>query len=95
MQIVMSNGCIRVKTIHPFIFQSFVFYPDQIYWCFMLIIKILNLKPVYSEQLIKYFHPPKATSKNIIKVKPNIVPMVPILLCSPICDSGINSSTTT
>ena len=38
---------------------------------------------------------PNATSSTIIKANPTATPMVPILVCSPFCDSGISSSTTT
>lgn len=38
---------------------------------------------------------PSATSSSIINAKPNATPTVPTLLCSPACDSGISSSTTT
>ena len=38
---------------------------------------------------------PNATSKIIIITKPNATPIVPMLVCSPACESGINSSTTT
>ena len=38
---------------------------------------------------------PSATSSTIINAKPSAAPMVPMLLCSPACASGISSSTTT
>ena len=38
---------------------------------------------------------PKATSKIIIIINPIATPIVPIFECSPFCDSGISSSTTT
>ena len=45
---------------------------------------------------MSYFFPyPSATSSTIISAKPTAVPIVPILLCSPFCASGISSSTTT
>ena len=42
-----------------------------------------------------YFIYPNATSKTIIITKPIATPIVPIFECSPVCDSGISSSTTT
>lgn len=38
---------------------------------------------------------PNPTSKIIIITNPIATPIVPIFECSPACDSGINSSTTT
>lgn len=40
-------------------------------------------------------HQPSATSNIIISTKPNATPTVAMLVCSPCCASGINSSTTT
>ena len=38
---------------------------------------------------------PNATSKNIMVAKPSIAPIVEKSVSFPVCDSGINSSTTT
>ena len=46
--------------------------------------------------IIKFqFIYPNATSKIIITTNPIATPIVPIFECSPACDSGISSSTTT
>lgn len=43
----------------------------------------------------KHGYQPKVESSIIIVVNPIANPMVPTLLCSPACDDGISSSTTT
>jgi len=47
---------------------------------------------VYFSFILSY---PNATSRIIIITKPIATPIVPIFECSPACDSGISSSTTT
>lgn len=50
----------------------------------------------YLSHIFTYlFFYPSATSNIIIITNPTATPIVPILECSPTCDSGINSSTTT
>lgn len=44
---------------------------------------------------LSMFCQPSATSSSSISAKPSATPTVPTLLCSPACDSGISSSTTT
>ena len=53
----------------------------------------LILKYTLNLLLFKFY--PKTTSRTIISAKPMAKPIVPRLLCSPCCEAGINSSTTT
>ncbi len=50
---------------------------------------------ILNRNFIKTYIYPKAVSNTIIITKPKATPTVPILECSPPCDSGISSSTTT